>query len=63
MNRATKALRVIEGMMVVTEPENKMLMACYKFAHVGLGNCGNAHQDWVVELDDMYSRLRREGVI
>lgn len=58
-----KALYTIEGMILGVEPENKMLNACYKFAHVALGHCENPHNEWLKELEETYSKLKDDNII
>ena len=57
------ALETIEGMILATEPKNKMLMACYRFVHVSRNRCGNPHDDWKGELLSTHKRLKEEGII
>ena len=59
----TKALAVIEAMVSLQEPESGILASIYRLAHVGLGECGNAHDDWARELDDMYDKLVEHRVL
>jgi len=56
-----KALKVIEGMCVGSATTNRVAVACYKFAHVALGEC--PHPDWENELNKTYRQLKRHGVI
>ena len=58
-----KALAVIEGLILLQEPTFGLLADLYKFAHVGLGECGNAHEDWVRELEDTYVALHTRAWI
>ena len=62
MENNKKALEVIEGMILATEPDNNMLEACYRFAHVGLRKC-DVHHDWEEELEEMYKKLKTGEVI
>ena len=58
-----KALEVIEAIsthsmgMCETE-EQKEWATIYGFAHVALGDCGNAHENWDKELDEAWEELR-----
>jgi len=62
-NLQERALRVIEGMILATEAEDEMLQACYRFAHVGVGECGNPHANWQKEVNAMYRKLKRNGIL
>jgi len=54
-----KALLVIESLTIGDfEPNNEVLEACYKFAHVARGNCYNPHEDWKQELCELYEKLK-----
>jgi len=63
LNRKDKALLVIEGMILATEPGDEFSGAIYKFAHVGLGDCRNPHEDWVKELEKTYRKLVKHRII
>lgn len=58
-----KALATIEGMILAVEPEDKMLSACYRFAHVASGHCQNQHEDWLEELNKTYEQLRKDHIL
>lgn len=56
-----KALYVIETVsMGYFTPCEKVLTACYKYAHVARGVCLNPHEDWKKELEEAYKRMKRE---
>jgi len=65
MNRAEKALRVIEDIcllkmgMCKTDAE-KVFADIYMHAHVGLGTCKNPHQNWVDRLNKAYESRKDE---
>jgi hypothetical protein len=73
--RMQKALEVIEGLTLEFDPfcgpkinfsghsmqEKKELI--YKFAHVGLDRCNNPHYDWVQELNECHSNMKKKRVI
>ena len=53
-----KALLVIEHLCCGDfKPSDKVLEACYTFAHVGRGVCENPHEDWVEELEQAFQRI------
>lgn len=62
-SRKNKALMVIDGLLLLIEPEDKLLGAIYRIAHAGLGHCPNPHEDWVKEIDDTFNALRKNGVL
>lgn len=36
---------------------------CYKFIHVGLGECENTHKEWKKELVKTYDQFKKEGIV
>ena len=63
-----RALQVIEGICLITEKSdkgelNKLIVQCYKFAHVALGKCKAGHLDWLVELNKTHAELEKLEVI
>ena len=65
MDLKTKALLVIEGMLLAVEEteEDGFLGACYKFAHIGLGDCSAPHANWYKEMEETYQKLIDNGII
>lgn len=56
-----KALAVIEGSLLVDEPDNKRFSFIYRMAHVGGGEC--EHKDWIEEMESCYQQLIKENII
>ena len=61
MDKMKKALWVIEGSILMDEPENKRLSFIYRMAHAGIGRC--EHEDWNKELDSCYEKLLADNII
>jgi len=57
-----KALKVIEGSLLLDEPKDDRLEFIYRMAHIGLGNC-EFHADWKAELNEAYKQLKKRRVI
>lgn len=64
-----KALEVIEVLVCDDEygmredPDAKLLTTIYTYVHIANGRCGNPHEDWVAELEDIYSGMLKAGDI
>lgn len=56
-----KVLAVIEGSLLVDEPEDKRLGFIYRMAHVGRGEC--EHKDWIDEMERCYQQLLDDNII
>jgi hypothetical protein len=61
MAHLIKALRVIEGSLLIDEPQDEWLRFIYRMAHAGLGEC--EHLDWIEELEKVYKSMKAEKVI
>lgn len=60
-----RALRVIEGLTfpdITNDPKEK-LEEIYKYAHIGVGDCENPHEDWCEELLEAEEALVKMGII
>lgn len=54
-----KALRLIDMLTCNDDyANNELLTIIYKIAHSAHGICGNPHDDWKQEMDDLYKRLK-----
>lgn len=63
---AKKALEAIEGVLIDlcgASPLASHSEAIYKFAHIGVGNCNVAHQDWIQQLLTHHKALKNRKVI
>ncbi len=58
---AMKAVSVIEGSLLLDEPEDKRLGFIYRMAHVGRGEC--EHSEWIKEMEHCYQHLLEDEVI
>jgi hypothetical protein len=45
------------------QPERITLNDIYKFAHTGLGDCSNSHDDWNRELRRAHRQMRKDKLI
>ncbi|KKM82184.1 hypothetical protein LCGC14_1322090 [marine sediment metagenome] len=61
MKYERKALRVIEGSLLIDEPKDPRLLFIYRMAHAELGEC--EHPKWVEELEETYRKLRKDNII
>ncbi len=61
MTQEMKALAVIEGSLLIDEPEDKRLGFIYRMAHTGRGEC--EHKEWIDELEKAYQQLVKENII
>ena len=57
-----KALAVIEALSMEGFTGD-VIGSIYKYAHVAQGNCANAHEDWVRELETTYKDFKKHGLI
>ena len=64
-NLEHRALRVIEGLTFpdITGDCRKKLDQIYRFAHIGMGDCENLHEDWCEELLETEKGLVGIGII
>lgn len=58
-----KALEIISFIAVHKDDEDKDWTLAYTLAHVALGKCGNAHEDWQAELDEKWEELHEAGEV
>lgn len=61
IERMLKAIAVIEGSLLVDEPEDKRLAFIYRMAHVGRGEC--EHDNWIEEMEKCYQQLIDDNII
>lgn len=68
MTRQEKALRTIEGMILaycpgISSTADKLLNQIYAYAHVAINECDNKHPTWLIDMNNDYKRLKKDGVI
>ena len=63
--KPVRILHIIEG---ITFPDfllsdKDKLNMIYKYAHIGVGNCKNKHEDWVKDAETTEKALKKFGII
>lgn len=65
-----RALKVIEGSCLLWQSgpakakRASVFLGCiFRYAHLALGECKEPHAEWVVELNQIYKAMVKNGVI
>ena len=53
-----KALLVMDHILTVIDTRDPFLNTLYKIAHSATGVCGNPHEDWKRETNELYDKIK-----
>ena len=62
-NRCFFLIEALVGGDIVCDDTEKLKEDICKIAHIGTGTCENPHEDWVEEMEAMFAKFEKDGLL
>ncbi len=62
-NRCFMVIETLVGGDIVSDDIEKLKDDIYEIAHIGIGDCNNKHENWVVNTERLFKLFEKGGLI